>query len=123
MWWDAIDTVSSKLLLIENAKKFQVPIISCMGTGNKLDPFRFEIADISKTVCVRWRKPCAELRKRGIRKVKVLFSKEKPVPMQEQAAETKAAADIGSGKHFFVPAVAGLQIAGEVVRDLCRFKK
>ncbi len=122
---DAIDTVSSKLLLIENAKKFQVPIISCMGTGNKLDPFRFEIADISKTsVCPLAKAVRTELRKRGIRKVKVLFSKEKPVPMQEQAAETK-----GSGRHpvpgsiSFVPAVAGLQIAGEVVRDLLQIQK
>ena len=75
---DAIDTVSSKLLLIENAKKFQVPIISCMGTGNKLDPFRFEITDISKTsVCPLAKAVRTELRKRGIKKVKVLYSKEK----------------------------------------------
>lgn len=82
---DAIDTVSSKLLLIENAKKFQVPIISCMGTGNKLDPFRFEITDISKTsVCPLAKAVRTELRKRGIKKVKVLYSKEKPIPIQEE---------------------------------------
>ena len=77
---DAIDTVSSKLLLIENAKAAGTPVISCMGTGNKLDPTKFEITDISKTsVCPLAKVMRQELRKRGIRKVKVLYSKEKPI--------------------------------------------
>lgn len=122
---DAIDTVSSKLLLIETAKKYGVPIISCMGTGNKMDPFRFEIADISKTsVCPLAKAVRTELRKRGIKKVKVLFSKEKPLKCLETAQEIK-----GTGRRpvpgsiSFVPSVAGLQIAGEVVRDLLRVQK
>lgn len=122
---DAIDTVSSKLLLIENAKKFQVPIISCMGTGNKLDPFRFEITDISKTsVCPLAKAVRTELRKRGIKKVKVLYSKEKPIPIQEETVETKGTSSRPvPGSISFVPAVAGLQIAGEVVRDILQIQK
>lgn len=122
---DAIDTVSSKLLLIETAKKYGVPIISCMGTGNKMDPFRFEIADISKTsVCPLAKAVRTELRKRGIKKVKVLYSKEKPLKCLENTQEIK-----GTGRRpvpgsiSFVPSVAGLQIAGEVVRDLLRVQK
>ena len=122
---DAIDTVSSKLLLIENAKKFQVPIISCMGTGNKLDPFRFEITDISKTsVCPLAKAVRTELRKRGIKKVKVLYSKEKPIPIQEETVETKGTSRRPvPGSISFVPAVAGMQIAGEVVRDILQIQK
>ena len=122
---DAIDTVSSKLLLIETAKKFQVPIISCMGTGNKLDPFRFEIADISKTsVCPLAKVMRTELRKRGVKKVKVLYSKEKPHKSFENTQETKGTGHRPvPGSISFVPSVAGLQIAGEVVRDLLNLQK
>ncbi|MGI6070473.1 MAG: tRNA threonylcarbamoyladenosine dehydratase [Blautia sp.] len=116
---DAIDTVTSKLLLIENAKKCRTPIISCMGTGNKLDPSRFEIADISKTtVCPLAKAVRTELRKRGIRKVKVLYSKERPMK-PENTEETKG--NTGRpvpGSISFVPSVAGLLIAGEVIKDL-----
>lgn len=116
---DAIDTVASKLLLIENAKRCRTPIISCMGTGNKLDPSRFEIADISKTtVCPLAKAVRTELRKRGIRKVKVLFSKEKP---QKPAFTEETKGNTGRpvpGSISFVPSVAGLLIAGEVIRDL-----
>lgn len=116
---DAIDTVSSKILLIEKAKACNTPILSCMGTGNKLDPSRFEIADISKTmVCPLAKAVRVELRKRGIRKVKVLYSKERP---QKPALweETKGSTDHPvPGSISFVPSVAGLMIAGEVVRDL-----
>lgn len=122
---DAIDTVSSKLLLIETAKKFQVPIISCMGTGNKIDPFRFEITDISKTsVCPLAKAVRTELRKRGIKKVKVLFSKEKPIPNAGDVSETKGSTGrLVPGSISFVPSVAGLQIAGEVVRDILQIQK
>ena len=81
---DAIDTVTAKLLLIQKAKECQTPILSSMGTGNKLDPSRFEITDISKTsVCPLAKVMRTELRKRGIRKVKVLYSKERPIKVNE----------------------------------------
>ncbi len=116
---DAIDTVTSKLLLIEHAKACNVPILSCMGTGNKLNPFRFEITDISKTsVCPLAKVMRMELRKRGIRKVKVLYSKEKPIKVSD-TEEKKGRTDRPvPGSVSFVPSVAGLMIAGEVVRDI-----
>lgn len=116
---DAIDTVTAKLLLIEEAKKCGTPVISCMGTGNKLDPFRFEITDISKTsVCPLAKVMRSELRKRGIRKVKVLYSREKPLKTP-LSVETKGNSGRPvPGSIAFVPSVAGLMIASEVVKDL-----
>lgn len=116
---DAIDTVTSKLLIIERAKACNVPILSCMGTGNKLNPSRFEITDISKTsVCPLAKVIRVELRKRGIRKVKVLYSREKPIRVSE-TEEKKGRTDRPvPGSISFVPSVAGLMIAGEVVRDI-----
>ena len=111
---DAIDTVSAKLLLIENAKKLNIPIISSMGTGNKLNPFAFQIADIFKTsVCPLARTMRYELKKRGynsktLKNLKVLFSTENP------ASSIRPPASIS-----FVPSVAGLMIASEVIKDLC----
>lgn len=114
---DAIDTVSSKLSLIENAKKLNIPIISCMGTGNKLDPTKFEIADISKTsVCPLAKVMRKELKARNITKVKVLFSKELPNKVDTSTENLKTTASIS-----FVPSVAGLIIAGEVIKDLLKF--
>ncbi len=117
---DAIDTVSSKLLLIEKAKEQGCEIISCMGTGNKLDPSKFEITDISKTsVCPLAKVIRTELRKRRIRKVKVLYSKE--LPIKSDSRETKGnTSHPVPGSISFVPSVAGLMIAGEVVRDLMK---
>lgn len=116
---DAIDTVTSKILLIENAKKCGTPIISCMGTGNKLDPSRFEIADISKTmVCPLAKAVRTELRRRGIRKVKVLYSKEKPLKCADTEETRGNTGRPVPGSISFVPSVAGLMIAGEVIRDL-----
>ncbi|MCI8815184.1 MAG: tRNA threonylcarbamoyladenosine dehydratase [Lachnospiraceae bacterium] len=116
---DAIDTVSSKLLLIEQSKMSKTPIISSMGTGNKLDPTKFEITDISKTsVCPLAKAVRRELRKRGIRKVKVLYSREKPLNTWEQEQERKCV----PGSISFIPSVAGLIIAGEVVKDLLQKK-
>lgn len=117
---DAVDTVSAKLLLIEEAQKSGTRIISCMGTGNKLDPSRFEITDISKTVnCPLAKAVRTELRKRGIKKVKVLYSKELPVKGQTSGEETKGTAGRPvPGSISFVPSVAGLMIAGAVIRDL-----
>lgn len=116
---DAIDTVTSKLLLIEKAKECGTPVISCMGTGNKLNPSKFEITDISKTsVCPLAKVMRTELRKRGIKKVKVLYSKEKPIKPADNG-ERKGSTDRPvPGSISFVPSVAGLLIAGEVINDL-----
>lgn len=112
---DAVDTVTAKLELVKRAKEAGVPIISCMGTGNKLDPSRFEIADISKTtVCPLAKVMRRELKKRGITKLKVLYSKEEPI---------KHKAGSVPGSISFVPPVAGLIIAGEVIKDLLREEK
>lgn len=116
---DAIDTVSSKLLLIEQAKLSGTPILSSMGTGNKMDPSKFEIADISKTsVCPLAKAVRVELRKRGIRKVKVLFSKEKPVKSKLMRTGADGKKRPVPGSISFVPGAAGLMIAAEVVKDL-----
>ena len=106
---DAIDTVSGKLALIERAKAHNVPIISAMGAGNKLDNTAFEVADISKTsVCPLARVMRRELKKRGIEHVKVVYSKEEPKSNSGDAPASIA----------FVPSVAGLILAGEVIKDL-----
>ena len=108
---DAVDTVTAKLSLAEEAKAAGVPMISSMGAGNKLNPFLFETADIYETsVCPLARVMRRELRKRGIDHLKVVYSKEAPLrPLRE--------AD-GPGSTAFVPSVAGLLIASEVIRDL-----
>ncbi len=120
---DAIDTVTAKLALASAAQAAGTPIISCMGTGNKLDPTKFQIADISKTsVCPLARVMRKECAKRGIRQLKVLFSTEDPLP---PAADAAASEELPQGRRAlpgsvaFVPSVAGLIIAGEVIRDLC----
>ena len=114
---DAIDTVTSKLLLAVKCREAGVKLISSMGTGNKLDPSRFEIADISKTsVCPLARVMRRELKARGIYHLKVLYSKEEP-------KDPAVAEENGHGKRVpasvsFVPGAAGLMIAGEIIRDL-----
>lgn len=115
---DAIDTVVGKLSLIEQAKKAGVPIICAMGAGNKLDATKFEVADISKTsVCPLARVIRTELKKRKISKVKVVYSKEPPI--KPQKAETSNSNKRQTpGSTAFVPAVAGLILAGEVIKDL-----
>lgn len=113
---DAIDTVTSKLILIEEAKKAGVPVISCMGTGNKFHPERFEVADISKTsVCPLAKVMRKELKVRGIKNVKVVYSKEEP---QKPAASTETGKRQIPGSLSFVPPVAGLLLAGEVIRHI-----
>jgi len=137
---DCIDMVTAKLLLVENARRAGVPIISSMGTGNKVDPTRLELADINKTsVCPLARVMRRELKRRGIKKLKVLYSRELPI---KPAAKTAAAQETGPvgvpeadpadtggfvidrknrpGSVPFVPSVAGLIIAGEVVKDLLK---
>ena len=115
---DAIDTVSSKLELIERATRLGVPIISSMGTGNKLDPARFAIADIYKTsVCPLARVMRYELRRRGIPALKVLYSTEPPLTPKTREAPAPGRRQT-PGSMSFVPPVAGLMIAGEVIRGL-----
>lgn len=118
---DAVDTVTAKLLLIEKSYAAGVPVISSMGTGNKLDPGRFEIADISKTsVCPLAKVMRRELKKRGIKKCKVLYSKEEPVKIRSSEETKGTARRPVPGSISFVPGTAGLMIAGEVVRDLLK---
>ena len=108
---DCVDTVTAKIEIIQKSKEAGVPVISSMGTGNKLDPEQFQIADISKTeVCPLAKVMRRELKERGIKKVKVLFSRERPV---KTGLRTPASIS-------FVPPVAGLMIAGEIVRDLIK---
>ena len=117
---DAIDTVTAKLLLIQRAHEAGTPIISCMGTGNKLDPTAFQVTDISKTsMCPLARVMRKELGKRGIKHLKVVYSQEEA--MTPHGAEEEMAA-LGKrqipGSVSFVPGAAGLILAGEVIRDL-----
>ena len=117
---DAIDTVTAKLTLAEEAAKRGIPLISSMGTGNKLHGELFEITDISKTsVCPLCKVMRRELKNRGISHLKVLYSREKPVDTAgRQTAEDAGARRSIPGSISFVPPVAGLLIAGEVVREL-----
>lgn len=119
---DAIDTVAGKIGLITEADKAGVPIISAMGAGNKLDPTAFEVADIYKTsVCPLAHVMRKELKKRGIKQLKVVYSKEKPLTPLENSEE-KSARRSTPGSVAFVPPVVGLIIAGEVVKDLIQNK-
>lgn len=117
---DAIDTVTAKLALVMYAKENGIPIISCMGTGNKLHPELFQIADISKTsVCPLCKVMRKELKARGISHLKVLFSEEKPIDISgKDSGEDKGMRRALPGSIAFVPPVAGLIIAGEVIRDM-----
>lgn len=130
---DAIDTVTGKLELVEQAEKAGVPIISSMGAGNKMDPTAFEVADIYETsVCPLARVMRKELKKRGIEKLKVVYSKEPPMtPIDDMAISCRTNCICPPetarkftqrrqvpGSNAFVPPVVGLIIAGEVVKDL-----
>ena len=130
---DAIDTVTGKLELVINAEKSGTPIISSMGAGNKIDPTAFEVTDIYKTsVCPLAKVMRNELKRRGINKLKVVYSKEKPItPVDDMAisCRTNCICPPGTarkcterrqvpGSNAFVPSVVGLIIAGEVIKDL-----
>ena len=132
---DAVDTVTAKVTLVLEAQKAGVPIISCMGAGNKLDPSRFRVADIYKTQgCPLARVMRTALRKRGVKKLKVVYSDEIPTrPIEDMSISCRSHCICPPGaKHTcterrdipgstaFVPSVAGLIIAGEVVKDLSR---
>jgi tRNA A37 threonylcarbamoyladenosine dehydratase len=125
---DAIDTVTAKIELVMQCQKSGVPIMSSMGAGNKLDPTRFRVADIYKTSVDPLAKVMRrELKKRGIKKLKVVYSEEEPITPVENNAGSQD--DVGAdrpgskrrstpGSTAFVPSVAGLIIAGEVIKDL-----
>jgi tRNA A37 threonylcarbamoyladenosine dehydratase len=130
---DAVDTVTAKISLVEKCNELGIPVISSMGAGNKLDPTQFKVADIYKTrVCPLARVMRRELKKRGIRKLKVVYSEEQPVrPIEDMSisCRTNCICPPGAkhkcterrdipGSTAFVPSVAGLIIAGEVVKDL-----
>lgn len=121
---DAIDTVTAKLALAEYAKEEGIPMISCMGTGNKLHPEMFQITDISKTsVCPLCKVMRRELKNRGIKHLKVLYSEEKPIDISGQSTgEDKGKRRALPGSISFVPPVAGLLIAGEVIREIAKVK-
>ncbi|MCR5746384.1 MAG: tRNA threonylcarbamoyladenosine dehydratase [Lachnospiraceae bacterium] len=132
---DAVDTVTAKLEIIEQAKKCGVPVISCMGAGNKKDPTLFQVADIyDTTMCPLAKVMRHECRKRGIKDLKVVYSTEKPIrPLEDMSISCRTnsicppeAQHKGTerrdipGSTAFVPSVAGLILAGEVINDLTR---
>lgn len=114
---DAVDTVTAKIGLVVEANELNIPIISSMGTGNKLDPTRFEVCDIYKTsVCPLAKVMRKELKQRGIKELKVVYSKEEPIKINENNKIRKQI----PGSISFVPSVAGLIIAGEVIKDIIK---
>lgn len=119
---DAIDTVTGKIALVVKADNAGTPIISSMGAGNKLDPAAFEVADIYKTsVCPLAKVMRRELKQRGIKKLKVVYSKE--IPVSVECSEDELHKKRIPGSTAFVPSVAGLIIAGEVIKDLVEYGK
>ena len=115
---DCVDTITAKIEIIVRAKKHNIPVISCMGTGNKLDPTKFEVEDIYKTsICPLAKVMRKELKQRGIESLKVVYSKEEPIKTKIFDEETNKPI---AGSISFVPSVAGLIIAGEVVKDIIR---
>ena len=115
---DAIDTVSGKIEICKRAKEAGVPVISAMGAGNKIDPTAFRVADISKTkVCPLARVMRQELKKRGIKNIKCVYSEEEPFKLKEQIKKNESG-KITPGSNSFVPPVMGLIMAGEIIKDL-----
>lgn len=132
---DCVDTVTAKIELVIRANKLNIPIISSMGTGNKLDPTRFEVTDIYQTsICPLAKVMRKELRTRGIKSLKVIYSKEEPIKLDDTMAcsckngcicppGTKRKCTVRNqvpGSISFVPSVAGLILAGEVIKDIIR---
>lgn len=119
---DAVDTVAAKLRLAEIGQERGIPVISAMGAGNKLDPTRFEVADITETsVCPLCRVMRRELKKRGIPHLKVVYSREPPLPVYPEEGESEEKGTTGRtvpGSLAFVPSVAGLILASQVIQDL-----
>lgn len=116
---DAVDTVAAKVSLALRAQEAGVKIISCMGAGNKLDPTAFEVTDIYKTsVCPLARAMRSQLKKVGVKSLKVVYSKEQPAQIDNSAAQKRASGRPSPASCAFVPSVAGLIMAGEVIKDL-----
>ena len=135
---DCVDTVTAKIELVLRANKLNIPIISGMGTGNKLDPTKFEVTDIYKTsVCPLAKVMRKELKNRGIKKLKVVYSKEEPIKPRELESDNCKANCISDSETLrksitknqvpasisFVPSVAGLIIAGEVIKDIIKMEE
>ncbi|MDE6003900.1 MAG: tRNA threonylcarbamoyladenosine dehydratase [Oscillospiraceae bacterium] len=117
---DAIDTMTGKIEIIMRANQANIPVISCMGAGNKLDPTAFKIADIYQTkVCPLARTMRHELKKRGIKNLKVVYSEEQPVKIINNLENSDTRRSIPAS-NAFVPSVAGLILAGEVIKDLVK---
>lgn len=119
---DAVDTVTAKIELVMQAKEYHVPIISSMGAGNKLNPAAFEVTDIYRTsMCPLAKVMRRELKKRGVQRLKVVYSKEEPLKplIEEQAPEGSSRRSI-PGSIAFVPSVAGLIMAGEIIKDIAK---
>ena len=125
---DAVDTVAAKIQIILSAKEAGVPVISAMGAGNKLDPSQFQVADIYETsVCPLARVMRRELKKRGVDRLKVVYSREEVIkPHQSESREGEETSPergkVSPGSVAFVPSVAGLILAGQVVKDICSGK-
>ena len=118
---DAIDTVTAKIELVLQCRKVGVPIMSSMGAGNKLDPTRFRVADIYKTSMDPLAKVMRrELKQRGVKKLKVVYSEEEPITPAQSEEAASGARRSTPGSTAFVPSVAGLIIAGEVIKDLTK---
>ena len=116
---DAVDTVTAKLEIIMRAKANNVPVISAMGAGNKLDPTGFKVSDIYATnVCPLARVMRRELKIRGVKALKVVYSEEKPVKISSSNEEAGVSKKIAPGSIAYAPSVAGLVIASEVIKDL-----
>lgn len=121
---DCVDTVTAKILIIVEAKKCNKPIISAMGAGNKMDPLKLEVADIYKTsVCPLARVMRYELKKRRIKSLKVVYSKEEPIKIDSSMIEEDTHKKIVPGSNAFVPTTMGLVIASEIIKDLINYKK
>lgn len=135
---DCVDTVTAKIELVSRANKLNIPIISSMGTGNKLDPTKFEVTDIYKTsVCPLAKVMRKKLKNRGVKKLKVVYSKEEPIKQEElesnscnvnciSASETSQKSITKNqvpASISFVPSVAGLIIAGEVIKDIIKMEE
>lgn len=120
---DAVDTVTAKIEIILKAKAAGVPVISSMGTGNKLDPTKLTVTDIyDTTVCPLARIMRRELRKRGVTELKVVYSEEPPVPADDDGGDAQPGRRSVPGSVSFVPPVAGMIMASEIIKDLIRSK-
>lgn len=118
---DTVDTVTAKIELVVQANRLNIPIISAMGTGNKLDPTKFEVTDIYKTsVCPLAKVMRKELRSRNIEKLKVVYSKEEPIKPYSEEENLSLKKKQTPGSISFVPSVAGLIISGEVIKDILK---